>query len=639
MQNYPFKFLDSYTREDKDIFFGRNQEIDQLYEMVFKSKLIFVYGSSGTGKTSLIQCGLANKFKDYYWKPLNIRRGNHINWSLDKALCEASDGVFEYRAKNEITDLAQKIEAVYLASFRPVYLVFDQLEELYILGQKEEQQAFAQAIKEILAVEQPVKMLFSIREEYWGYLYELEKVVPELLRSKLRVELMTDSRLKEVVSKTCQKGGIELENSKDAEGKDLIDHILNAIRSKQRASVSLPYLQVYLDKLYRKAQGKSEKVVFSPQLVQDTGQIQDVLEDFLKEQIEETDKKFEEKDLCRKILNEFLSSEGTKRPCEWEYIREKTRNLVNAEKLQAILLHLTNVRILKGEEKQYELAHDSLAEAINRLRTAEEKAIADIHKLLHESLQNYQRNRSLLTAENLNYILKNPYFEKIKLETSEKELLDKSKAKVRREKIRLYAFVSSLAILTLFAVGFGWFAIEQKNEADSAKNEAQSLLTENVRKDSLNRIEKYNRYIAEAKSLENNTEYSKAIEKYYIAKDFAKDTLSINQAIDRCENAEGNAKKMDGYLREAQEQAKAENYPKALDAYQKAAALDIKKALLREKLNDFLNTLQKEYTSQKEVIEAMRSANPQSIAKEKAKAQELNQFITQTQTLLKQLSQ
>jgi len=478
IQKSPFKFLDSYTREDRDIFFGRNQEIDQLYEMVFKSKLIFLYGSSGTGKTSLIQCGLANKFKDYYWKPLTVRRGNHLNMSLDKALCEASDGIFEYQAQEKITNLAQKIEAVYLASFRPVYLVFDQLEELYILGEKKEQTLFAETIKEILAVEQPVKMLFSIREEYWGHLYEFEKIVPELLRSKLRVEPMTDSRLKEVVSKTCEKVGIGLENTKDSEEKDLTDHILNAIRSKQTASVSLPYLQVYLDKLYRKAQKISEKVVFTEKLVAETGQIQDVLEDFLKGQIEETDKKFGEKDLCRKILNEFLSSEGTKRPCEWDYIQEKCKNLVNAQKLQEILLHLTHSRILVGEENRYELAHDSLAAAIDRLRTAEEKAIADIRKMLHESLQNYQRNGSLLTAENLNYILKNPYFEKVALENAEKELLAKSKAKLKAEKIRLYAFVSSLAILTVFAVGFGWYAFKQKNQADKATQIAKKAQTE-----------------------------------------------------------------------------------------------------------------------------------------------------------------
>ena len=83
-KRYPFKFLDAYTQEDKDIFFGRKDEITSLYEMVFQTDLILVYGASGTGKTSLIQCGLASKFQSHDWLEIYIRRGNNLNDSLIK---------------------------------------------------------------------------------------------------------------------------------------------------------------------------------------------------------------------------------------------------------------------------------------------------------------------------------------------------------------------------------------------------------------------------------------------------------------------------------------------------------------------------------------------------------------------------
>ena len=67
MTDSPFKFLDSYTREDKEIFFGRDREIEEMYQKVFEGKILLVYGISGTGKTSLINCGLANKFEDSDW--------------------------------------------------------------------------------------------------------------------------------------------------------------------------------------------------------------------------------------------------------------------------------------------------------------------------------------------------------------------------------------------------------------------------------------------------------------------------------------------------------------------------------------------------------------------------------------------
>ncbi|MBU0765685.1 MAG: ATP-binding protein, partial [Bacteroidetes bacterium] len=82
----PFKFLDSFTKEDKAIFFGREKETEELYQKVFESKILLMYGISGTGKSSLIYCGLANKFVESDWLPINIRRGRNINESLYKAI-------------------------------------------------------------------------------------------------------------------------------------------------------------------------------------------------------------------------------------------------------------------------------------------------------------------------------------------------------------------------------------------------------------------------------------------------------------------------------------------------------------------------------------------------------------------------
>ncbi len=59
----PFKFLDAFTPNDRDIFFGRDLEIKELYRAVFSHKVSVVFGSSGAGKTSLVQCGLFARLK------------------------------------------------------------------------------------------------------------------------------------------------------------------------------------------------------------------------------------------------------------------------------------------------------------------------------------------------------------------------------------------------------------------------------------------------------------------------------------------------------------------------------------------------------------------------------------------------
>ena len=82
----PFKFLDSFTKEDKEIFFGRDKETEELYHKIFESKILLVYGVSGTGKSSLINCGLVSKFSESDWLPVNVRRGWNIVESLEKAI-------------------------------------------------------------------------------------------------------------------------------------------------------------------------------------------------------------------------------------------------------------------------------------------------------------------------------------------------------------------------------------------------------------------------------------------------------------------------------------------------------------------------------------------------------------------------
>ncbi len=68
----------------------------------------------------------------------------------------------------KLTNLARSLMAIYRKHFKPVYLIFDQFEELYVLGSKEEQRNFIQNVKEILKAEQPVKIIIAIREEYLG---------------------------------------------------------------------------------------------------------------------------------------------------------------------------------------------------------------------------------------------------------------------------------------------------------------------------------------------------------------------------------------------------------------------------------------------------------------------------------------
>ena len=144
----PFKFLDAYTREDREIFFGRDREIEEMYLKVFESKILLVYGISGTGKTSLIDCGLSNKFEESDWLPITVRRGFNIVDSFIKELEKAA--ISPVRIDSDTSRIVKALHSIYLDHFKPIYLIFDQFEELFIFGEQEEREGFIQIIKAII---------------------------------------------------------------------------------------------------------------------------------------------------------------------------------------------------------------------------------------------------------------------------------------------------------------------------------------------------------------------------------------------------------------------------------------------------------------------------------------------------------
>ena len=132
----PFKFLDSYQSEDKDIYFGREEEIQELYERLFETSLVVLYGGSGTGKSSLIQCGLANQFQPREWLPLFIRRENNIVQDLYEAIFQQLPPEKQTAAFKE-QPLHAQLWQLYLSQFKPIYLIFDQFEELFRFKREE----------------------------------------------------------------------------------------------------------------------------------------------------------------------------------------------------------------------------------------------------------------------------------------------------------------------------------------------------------------------------------------------------------------------------------------------------------------------------------------------------------------------
>lgn len=438
MLNSPFKFLDAYTKEDRDIFFGRDQEIEELYQRVFESKVLLVCGVSGTGKSSLIQCGLANKFEDSDWLPVNIRRGRNM---LDSLVGELNKLVFTPPSSRHGRSLPQggdksavssqqspgrkrtsghivkTIQSIYLDHFKPIYLIFDQFEELFIFGNPEERKEFISEIKKILDSDVQCKVIFVMREEYLASAIEFEREIPTILTNRLRVERMTWANAMEAIDGPCKVAGIEIDEG-------FAEAVLEKL-NPESSEVELTYLQVILDKIFKIASskfqhpGKNDKgqraesgeheddpqIRFMKSHLDKIGDVSDLLGSFLEDQIKELD----DPDMGLVILKSFVSIKGTKRQVTLEDVTEFASSLgktISDEELKSLIINFVNLRILRGRDEsgRYELRHDSLASKIYEKITLVEKEMLEVRQFIENAYINYQKRGIPLNSEDLAYI-------------------------------------------------------------------------------------------------------------------------------------------------------------------------------------------------------------------------------------------
>lgn len=312
MTRSPFKFLDAYQKEDAKSFFGRERETAQLYNAVHASNLVLVYGASGTGKSSIINCGLGNQFVDSDWLPLYVRRGTDLNRALEREITGATR---QAGPPGERT-VAERIRALYLEHYRPIYLIFDQFEELFISGAAAEQQRFYETVLQLLGSGTACKLLIVIREEYIAYLSALEKVVPALFDNRLRIEKMNDTNLARIIVGTARAAGIQVTDPPAT-----ASAILENIRDR-RTGIDLTSLQVYLDRLWRADQerrGTGTTPTFDPALVQRVGKLGNVLSAFLDEELAGIEAGLTKRGVPQpqgvplEILFALVTEEGTKR--------------------------------------------------------------------------------------------------------------------------------------------------------------------------------------------------------------------------------------------------------------------------------------------------------------------------------------
>jgi cell division protein FtsL len=488
----PFKLFEPYRPEDKDIFFGRDGEISALYNLLKQTRLVLVYGASGTGKTSLIQAGLPKVFKVTDWYRVSIRRGDDINRSVEAELRrnleeETGDG-----------NVPGMIGAIFSRRRIPIYLVFDQFEELFTLGHHHERRAFFQILREILDADLPCTVILSMREEYIGHLYDYEPQVPRLFQKRFRVEPMNDATSLGVIQEMCDNYGISMERDleEEEEGKpSTAREILGQVKEEEKKPVHLPYLQIYLHYLYGEAMTRGKRERFTHDAIKAVGKLGNVLKQYIDTQLDGAQEHLKTpgagEGFAQKLLDEFATDEGTKqakRPAELAKTLKADEALVR----KALIYFSDTAKLLRADEndvERYEPVHDVVALQIHELRTTEAKEFKTFVRQLQLAYERWDRegrnNDRLLAQRDVDRV--NFYRDKLEERDEYREqwegYIEKSKThwkKISRRNRMVFIGVSVVAVIAIVSaiVASIFYAQTQRTLEDLQKETAAKQAAE-----------------------------------------------------------------------------------------------------------------------------------------------------------------
>ena len=223
----PFPGLRPFTIDESHLFFGREGQVDEILEKLGKNHSVTVMGYSGSGKSSLMHCGLVPTLyggfmtnQGPHWIVLIVRPGNapieNLTQAAIKLLLDSNrilpEDVHIHRAiissvlrsgSNGLVELTSYLQTELKEN---VFFLVDQFEELFRFksngGEESENEALLYTNLVIHAVhqrDQPVYVALNMRSDFIGecaafpglaqMINESNYLVPQMTRDQKRLAI------------------------------------------------------------------------------------------------------------------------------------------------------------------------------------------------------------------------------------------------------------------------------------------------------------------------------------------------------------------------------------------------------------------------------------------------------------------
>ena len=514
----PFPGLRPFLPEESDLFFGREGESGEVLKKLLNNRFVTVMGASGTGKSSLIYCGVLPRVRKLSdsgsstWKILTFRPGNDPLGNLADIICQSiPDSGKSKTVKFDILEVLKTnpdglrvlIKDLVIKNNEKVLILIDQFEELFrynISGAGSNQGEYTARFVSLLenAVSQAGTEIYSIitmRSDFIGECAHYQGFTQLVNNSNYLVPHMSRENYRAAIEGPVKYAGATIDQK-------LVETLLNDIGDQ---TDQLPVLQHALMRTWaywQELDDPNRPLSFTD--YDAVGTMADAMSRHANEAYEELSQRGRE--ICEKtfrnITEKGADNKGIRHPLRVSAIKrivactdEELFEVIEKFRITSRSFLTPREGLQLSDDSVIDLSHESLMRLWDRLKqwVDEESSSVQMYLRLSEASEMYQQGKTTLwRPPDLQLAINwrdqqkptlqwaeryDPAYERalVFLRTSEKEYRAEEDNKIRLQKRQLkiarivMMIVGTAAIISIF---FMLFAFIKKIEADKATVEA-----------------------------------------------------------------------------------------------------------------------------------------------------------------------
>jgi WD40 repeat protein/energy-coupling factor transporter ATP-binding protein EcfA2 len=463
----PYKGLDAFAEEDAELFFGREQLVDDLLSRVTESRTVFITGPSGSGKSSLVRAGLIPALKSgaiqtlhsERWLVETMKPGRDPIAELGRVasgLAGTLSAGEEIRTKGlgDETVLAQWCEIALKDSPQKRAVIFiDQFEEVFTQIAKEEQRlAFLNLLTHAAMTENGrIILLFAMRSDFVSNCATYSELNTLLNQQFIQIGAMQPAELVSAIAQPALRVGLRIDP-------DLIAQIINDMQGEPGA---LPLMQFALKDLFDSQQQMGGMIALTLNDYLQQGGIRKSLErhaDNAFAKLSENEQVLAHSIFAR-LIEIGRGTQDTRRTALFDELIPANTSTVDVE---TIVQKLADARLITTDEQAGKdtvtISHEKLIDAwpwLKRLVNENRDLISLQNEITGDAKEWDEHDQDvsyLYAGARLAYAREQLETRKLALSSRAREFIQAGYARQRRGQVLLIGGVSAIILLLVIAV-------------------------------------------------------------------------------------------------------------------------------------------------------------------------------------------